>query len=600
MYSRIKIILSLLDSATTTKIYVFSIFRILLGLIDVIGVLLIGLLLAKTVSGVEPLSKSSEIKLPDSIKFINELNLVQLALLATSAFIVKSLFSAFLTKIMMRNFADIEVKIATQSFKYFLNNISWTTKNYSKSDLNYLLSSSVIAAMQMLAAYVTVISEVFFLILMIISFALINFNVTIFMIIYFLIIAFLLHSYLGKRFEDAGNKNVKAGIQTTTTIFDTVESYREVISLKKEKFFLDKFYGPKLESSRASFDIQYLNALPRYIVESALLIGALGIIFLSFRSGNLVDSAQTIGVFLTGATKMMASLLPLQTYFAHFRHQIKVAEKFFDFQEETNAINFQDFETPSEHSKVNIQGPVGVRIKNLNFSYRDSKDLVLEDINLTIAPGRSVAIIGPSGSGKSTLADLIVGIDRPTVGEIHYFIDNTEIDRSEVRFGYVPQSPGNVYGSLRENIAFGEVEIELNTNSLNQAINMAHLRDLVSNLPDGINAHLGEQSDALSGGQLQRIGLARALYVQPNLLVLDEATSALDVETEFAVTESLARLKGLCTVVVIAHRLSTVQNADTVYVVDQGKIVASGKFADLAAENEIVAKFVELSDLNPN
>jgi ATP-binding cassette subfamily C protein len=210
-----------------------------------------------------------------------------------------------------------------------------------------------------------------------------------------------------------------------------------------------------------------------------------------------------------------------------------------------------------------------------------------------------VAFIGPSGSGKSTLADLIIGINEPSSGEIDYFTKSSSvIKRDNIGFGYVPQNPGRIYGTIKENIGFGLDEIQ--DDLLAQAIDGAHLSDVVNNLESGFEFHTGEQSDDLSGGQMQRIGLARALYSKPNILLLDEATSALDVEIEAAVSKSLEKLRGSCTIVVIAHRLSTVKNADVVFVVDEGKILAHGKFAELVKTNDLVARFVELSNLSTN
>ena len=599
MFSRIKLVLSLLDRRSQIKLLTYSFFRMIIGVVDIVGVLLIGLILARSVSSLGSSTTATKSKLSEYLAVFDNFTLFEIAAFATTAFISKSIFSAFLTKIMLDDFAQIEVELAGKAFQYMLKNISWTIKTYSKSDINYLLKTSTSSAIQMLAAYVVIVSEFFFLSAMFISFFIIDAQITMFIIVYFALIAVFLHNYLGKRFKAAGIKSVTNEVNATTVIFDTMQSYREVIALKREAFFLEKFKNHKFNVAKASFDIQFFSALPRYIVESSLLLGALGIISISLRSGNIQQSAESIGIFLTGSMKIMTSLLPLQTYFAQFKNQIEISQKFLDFEEQTKHSRDTNKSNQDFVKSILVNEPVGIEIKNLEFNYGEIANPVLKNINLKIEPGQFVAFIGPSGSGKSTLADLIIGINEPNSGEIDYFTkSSSSIKRDNIGFGYVPQNPGRIYGTIKENIGFGLDEIQ--DDLLAQAIDGAHLSDVVNNLESGFEFHTGEQSDDLSGGQMQRIGLARALYSKPNILLLDEATSALDVEIEAAVSKSLEKLRGSCTIVVIAHRLSTVKNADVVFVVHEGKILAHGKFAELVKTNDLVARFVELSNLSTN
>ena len=598
MYLKIKQILGLLDRRTQIKLILFSLIRMFIGVIDVVGVLLVGILLAKSVSTISN-TASTNGTLTKYLNFLQGYTVIQIALVATFLFTSKSVLSGLLTRIMLNNFADIEVKLATNTFNFLLDNMSWTIKKYSKADVNYLLTTSITSTIQMLSAFVVVISEFFFLILIFVSFSIIDFKVTVFIVIYFSLIAFTLHGFLGKRFKAAGIRSVGGSVGATTIVYDTIQSFREVISLKREGYFLNKFKNHKYNVSKASFDIEFLNSLPRYIVESSLLFGALGIIYFSLKVGDLQKSAQTIGVFLTGSMKIMTSLMPLQTFFAHFKNQVEISKKFLDFEKDTKVNLFSYGDEIQTLTKPTHHKPVGVKVESLNFNYGDPQLPVIKNLNLDIKPGSTIAIIGPSGSGKSTLADLIIGINKPVTGNINYYSNqDSQLKREEVSFGYVPQNPGRIYGTIKENIAFGVDENQIDLDALSYAIEISQLAEVVKPLELGFDTHTGEQSDDLSGGQMQRIGLARAIYVKPNILVLDEATSALDVETEAAVSASLESLKGQCTVIVIAHRLSTVKNADTVFVMSEGQVVAAGKFAELAQSNEMVAKYVALSNLD--
>ena len=239
-----------------------------------------------------------------------------------------------------------------------------------------------------------------------------------------------------------------------------------------------------------------------------------------------------------------------------------------------------------------------MEVSAVSFSYTDRgvSDPVLLDISLTIEPGQTVAFIGPSGAGKSTLIDLILGLHEPSNGRILC----GGVPPKEYRtvkpgvIGYVPQKPGLVSGSVRENVALGLRPEEVDEEALTQALERAEIADFVNSLPHGVDSSLGHHVDSISGGQIQRIGLARALYTKPRLLALDEATSALDAEVEASITSSLKNLNQETTIIIVAHRLSTVQDADVVIAMDGGKIVGSGSFKELQESSPLVRKYVSL------
>jgi ATP-binding cassette subfamily C protein len=287
----------------------------------------------------------------------------------------------------------------------------------------------------------------------------------------------------------------------------------------------------------------------------------------------------------------MASMLPLQNSLGTLKQLAAQADSFLrlaqEFPSELDALQTHVIKKSAGEGLE----PIEVKLDRVSYIYDDAEFPAVKDISISIPSGSTVAFIGQSGSGKSTLADLIAGLLVPTSGSVLL----TNNDSRDI--GYVPQSPGIVSGTIAENIT-----LEINHKSCDQvrlanALALSHLQGLIETLENGVDTELGAQSDGLSGGQLQRIGIARAIYANPGLLVLDEATSALDAETEAAVSGSLRTLRGKCTTIVIAHRLATIQNVDTVFVFDKGEIMASGKFNELAATNEIVARFVELSSL---
>jgi ATP-binding cassette subfamily C protein len=215
---------------------------------------------------------------------------------------------------------------------------------------------------------------------------------------------------------------------------------------------------------------------------------------------------------------------------------------------------------------------------------------------MTVTGGSTVAIVGPSGAGKTTLVDLMLGLYEPLEGTVLINGLSPQDVRAQFpgSFAYVPQKPGLVSGSIADNIALGFVSGDIDEERVWESLRKAQLASLVEQLPDGIHSSLGAHSDALSGGQIQRLGLARALYSSPRLIVLDEATSALDAATEASITEAIANLGSETTVIVIAHRLSTIQKSDAVHVMDDGQIVASGTFSEVRKKVPMIEEYVKL------
>jgi ABC-type multidrug transport system fused ATPase/permease subunit len=232
-----------------------------------------------------------------------------------------------------------------------------------------------------------------------------------------------------------------------------------------------------------------------------------------------------------------------------------------------------------------------VDVGNLDFKYEQSESLVLSNINLKIASGEAVGFVGQSGSGKSTLIDLMLGLLEPQSGSV--LINGLSIEDVKQSWqktiGYIPQTIFLMDDSLRRNIAIGIADKEIDEVAITEALKSAQLEDFVASLPEGLDTVVGERGVRLSGGQRQRIGIARALYHRPSVLVLDEATSSLDTETEHGVMQAVRALQGNKTVLIVAHRLSTVEYCDRLYRLDAGRIVDEGKFEDVMNRTQIHA-----------
>lgn len=594
MFRDIKQSFLLLDKIERTSWVLITFARIVAGILDLIGILLVGLLLAKSseITGSGSSSPSNfGFKFMDHFSTLSILNVAQIALVV---FISKSLLSVFLLKSLASRLANAESTIAKKLYAAVLGN---SIPKMQATEVSYSLTFSLsYALINLLTVTSTVITETILLIGISVVFAIVDFEITLAILVYFAIIGIVIHRVVGRQFQKSGRDHTESVLSASRTIEDSIKIFKEIQTQKKQNEFLEKFSDTRNILSKANANIGYISSLPRYIVESALMLGAIGLVFLSFSKNNSGDASATLGIFLTGSLRIMASMLPLQSSLGILKQLISQSRSFFTLLNSYEKSDKQsEFETPTiTNSNENI--PASFKLKNVSFKYPNSENYALKNITMEIDSGQQIALIGPSGAGKSTLADLLAGVLTQTEGEI--LIDG--IKQKSPRIGYVTQNPNMISGTIMENITLNVHSKNYYESNLNYAIQAAQLGELINYLHDGIFSTLGPQSDSLSGGQIQRIGLARALYQNPNLLILDEATSALDVETESVISNSLLDLKGLCTVIVIAHRLSTVQNADKVFVIDEGKIVAEGKFAELAKSNELVARYVELSGLETN
>ena len=300
---------------------------------------------------------------------------------------------------------------------------------------------------------------------------------------------------------------------------------------------------------------------------------------------------------------MMAALLPLQHAWNSLKFSAPQARVTHDFGL-NNSLSFQHQMSPGEIEGA-VEAPVArsrgvqVEVRNLCFRHDGSEKDALNSVSFRIERGQHVAIVGPSGAGKTTLAEIILGIAVPNSGSV--LIDGVRSDEPKCQAlngpGYVAQSPGLVGGSFLANIAFGQPTETVDEARAWEALDTVGLSEYVRELPQKIHTNLGKQVDNLSGGQKQRLGLARAIYRDTRLLVLDEATSNLDMESERYITKAVQRLGDRTTVITIAHRLATIQEAEKVLVLDDGSLIASGTFAQVKRAAPLVERYIALSRL---
>lgn len=523
---------------------------------------------------------------------IESLPFITLAILGL--FVFKAVASIFLTHRLANFLAKIEARAArTIAQKAFGQGLEATRANSLDEIIFAVQIGSPSAFNGLLNSVGSLVAEGFLFFLVILAFALVNPSVAIVTVLYFGAIGFLIQFFIGRLMQKTGSRIAEHTVQANSNLSDLGDVIKETSILGKQSYYFDLIYKSRLKTASNNATQFVLQGMPRYIVETALLVALALFTLFQILEGDLASSAVTLGIFLSGGLRLTASLLPLQSALLTIKQSIPPATRAFKIlyakaERTTDVLSLQN--------DADLEGPIGVSVRDLDFSFKGMETNTLSQVSLEISPGKQAAFIGLSGAGKSTLADLLLGLLEPTKGKIFLGKINP-VDLIEAHpglLGYVPQKPGMISGTIAENIALGHPIEDIDNLRLMNAISDAHLSNLVESLPEGVMTNIGKGKDQLSGGQLQRIGLARALYTQPKLLLMDEATSALDAESENEINRALDEMRGKVTVILIAHRLNTIQRSDVVYLLNDGRIEASGTFSELLRSNATVQKLAEL------
>ena len=376
-----------------------------------------------------------------------------------------------------------------------------------------------------------------------------------------------------------GRQNENYNAKLFQWINQSLGGIKELKILQREEYFIDSYktnYKKLIWGARVN---ELIAALPKYIVETVAMVGLVFaiIIKLLFGHGALETFIPQIAVFAVAAFRLLPSVGRVNAYINSIMYNKASLDMIYDDLKEIDSEPVQEIEWQEKKEKWIFTK--GVTVEHVSYHYPDSDVEVLHDISLEIPKGKTVALIGPSGAGKTTLADIILGLLPPVSGVVrmdqHNVYENLRSWREKL--GYIPQSIYLSDDTIRNNVAFGIYEAQIDDNAIWKALEKAQLKEFVQGLENGLDTYVGDRGVRLSGGQRQRIGIARALYHDPEILVLDEATSALDSSTEQAVMESIESLQGLKTMIIIAHRLMTIKNADLVYEVSGGNVTLRDK-----------------------
>ena len=363
---------------------------------------------------------------------------------------------------------------------------------------------------------------------------------------------------------------------------------KDALLLGRQQVFTDRFEKASARFADAQGKTQVMSQVPRFIMELVAFGSVIFLILylLAAHDGNLGTILPLLSVYALAGFKLLPAFQQIYTSISQIRGNLVAFEGLRDDLRASARTSFQS--TLKENGGEHLTPRKSIELKNIQFTYPGKAEPALRDLTMTIGVNQTIGLVGASGSGKSTVIDILLGLIHPETGEL--MIDGSPVKKQQLRawqnsLGFVPQSIFLADSSIRENIAFGLPPELVDEEKVQRAATMAHLDELLAELPDGLRTRVGERGVQLSGGQRQRIGIARALYHDADVLILDEATSALDGVTEKLIMDAIHDFSGKKTIIMIAHRLTTVKQCDAIFMMAQGEVVDSGTFDELAARN---------------
>ena len=557
-------------------------------MLDIIGVLLLGLLILQAQGIALDTSSSAEsslnMVLPSNyLGFSQVESLLLILLLSLICFSAKAVAAPFLQKKLLIFLGGVAANFSRNVMSRFLSqDIIFNQRRTTQENVFIVMKGSFLTFQGILGFFALLASELVIVIGMLILFLVIDLYVTIFVVIYLGLILFFLNYNLKIIIKKQNIVLNDAEINATTTIQETLNSYREVFVNQKIDYFAKVLAEDLQNSLKSRASLAWASLIPKYVLDTGFVLGIAIIGGFTYVFKSPEAAALTIGVFVLGASRIMPSLLRFNTGIQGVQNCSDASNRFYNLIAELNDSEKKNTDNTSVFQSRAVDEYL-IEVDSLDFKYPGATEVVLDDVSFEVKQGEFLAVVGPTGSGKSTLVDLLIGVIEDPTRSIHVLgaTPREKIKSNPGLIGYVPQNVSLFTRSLSENIALGVPFNEIDQVRIERAVERAALSELVNSLPLGLNTLVGQNGYNFSGGQKQRIGLARAFYTNPQILILDEATSALDAETEHQISQMLSSLAGKLTLIVVAHRLATVQKADKVLYIGGGGFSAVGSFEEL-------------------
>jgi len=573
-----------LDKSDRKKLFFVTCVQVATSLSDLLGVIAIGLLGAIALASNQV--GAQDARLESTLSFLNLSDLefqMQVGILGSAGVFLlvgRTLFSVFFTRRILFFLSRRGAKISADTISRLLSQSLLVIQSRTTQEMLYAVTKGVeLIVLQVLAVTIVLISDFSLLLIMTIGLLVVDPKTAFGLIILFSAMAIFLYRFMTIRAGKLGIRSSELNIVSNEKIVEVFASYRESVVRNRRHFYSREISTMRFSLADTMAEMNFLPYVSKYVIELSVIIGALALGIFEFFTQDMNEAVTTLVIFLLAGTRIAPAVLRVQQGMITIKGALGQAEstlKLIESLETSKDLVLASDDLNTTHKDFNPE----IQIRDVSLTYPNTGNKAISGISLDIQSGSSVAIVGPTGSGKTTLIDLILGVLIPDVGSvlISGLSPLEAINKWSGAISYVPQDVVIISGTFRQNVALGYKSEEATDERVLEALRLAQLDSFVSGLPEGVDTQVGERGSGLSGGQRQRLGIARAMFTKPKLLVLDEATSSLDGQTEENVVASIQALKGKVTVIVIAHRLSTVRNSDLVVYIESGKIESKGTF----------------------
>lgn len=579
--------LQILPPGDKKKLFLVVLLQIFLGFLDLIAIALIGIVGALASTGIrsrEPGNRVSDVLQTlqlDGLTFQSQVAV--LGVLAGALLLGKTIFSVIFSRKALFFLSRRGALISSELTSRLLSQSLLKIQQKSTQETAFALTTGVQSiTLGVLATIVNLVADISLLIVLTIGLLAIDYVTALFIILFFGVVSWFLLKMTSTRAIKLGKLNANYSIQSNEKIVEVLSSYRELVVRNRRNFYTHEIRDIRFNLADSAAELQFMPSISKYLIESTVVLAALMISTIQFLLQDATQAISTLIVFMAAGTRIAPAVMRTQQGIIQIKGSIGAAQPTLDLIEglgSADVISVVDDKIDVTHHGFSPS----LVLESVSFRYPNKENLAVDQVSLSVPQGAFVAIVGGSGAGKTTLVDLMLGVLQPDSGTV--FISEKNPSETVMvwpgAIAYVPQDIVVSSGSIRENVGLGFPNQSITDEMVWSALDTAKLKEFVLSLPQGLETQVGERGAQISGGQRQRLGIARAMLTRPKLLVLDEATSALDGQVEADISLEIQGLKGAATVITIAHRLSTIRNADIVLYMQDGKIIFQGTFDEV-------------------
>jgi ABC-type multidrug transport system fused ATPase/permease subunit len=607
LFKQMKEALSVYSKRDREKLFLVALSQVFLAILDLVGVALLGIIGALSVYGIQ--SKSPGSRVNEVLELINldqmsfQKQVAVLGAIAAFVLIFKTVVSIYLVKKTLLFVSIRGAIISSNLIKDLFSKSVIDVNKYTNQSIIYSATAGVEnLTTRVIGSSIMIFSDVILLLVLFVGLLFVNVSISLSIFAIFAMVGLGLNKYMKNSSYKLGTAEAKLGVQSNEKILEGLNSYREITVKNQRGFYVNLISDHRMSLANVIAKKNFMPNLSKYVFEVALIVGSFVIAGIQFALYNSSQAIASLAIFLAASTRIAPAILRIQQGYIYLKLGLGTVEQ---------TMEMINFARSGHHDKLGISNinfkydnfVPEINITNLNFSYAGNSNFSISNLNLSVKAGTQLAITGSSGAGKTTLVDLILGVypNNSDAIKISGLTPLSAFSKWPGAVAYAPQNISILNGTVRENVSQGYSSDIAKDDRVWKALEIAHLDLFVKKLPNGLDTQVGEFGNQLSGGQRQRLGIARALFTSPELLILDEATSALDGETEAFISQTIKELKGKCTVILIAHRISSVINADKVVFMENGKITADGTFDEVKRKSktfENQVNFMKISQDN--